>query len=194
MATRSPNEITRLLLAWGNGDQEALRTLVPLLYEELRRLALSNIPNEDADHTPQTKALVQEAYLTLIDSSQVRWRDRMRFFALASPLMRGILIDFKRGRKSLKRGDVIHPPLDDPLKISQDHEVALEALNDALNALGQLYPRQRQVVQLRFFKGLSVEETAEALNVSPETVKRDLRLAKVWLLRELGQGGGDGAS
>jgi RNA polymerase sigma factor (TIGR02999 family) len=192
MANRSPKEITRLLLAWGNGEEQALESLIPLVYEEMRRLARYHMRGERANHPLQTTALVHEAYLKLIDSSRVQWQDRAHFFAVASQLMRRILVDFARSRKNLKRGgDAIQISLGESLEISQEPGADLVALDDALNALSQLDPRQSRVVELRFFGGLSVEETAEALKVSPETVKRDWRLAKVWLLRELGSGGGD---
>jgi RNA polymerase sigma factor (TIGR02999 family) len=191
MATRSPKEITRLLLAWGNGDQEALDNLVPLVYEELRRMARRHMRGERANHALQTTDLIHEAYLRLIDSSQTQWQDRAHFFAVASQLMRRILVDFARSRKNLKRGgDAIQISLGKALEISQERGPDLVALDEALNSLARLDPRQSRVVELRFFGGLSVEETAEALKVSPETVKRDWRLAKVWLLRELGRGGG----
>jgi RNA polymerase sigma factor (TIGR02999 family) len=192
MATQSPKEITRLLLAWGNGDQAALENLIPLVYEELRRLARRHMRGERANHALQATALVHEAYLRLIDSSQVKWQDRTHFFSVASQLMRRILVDFARSRKNLKRGgDAIQVSLSEALEIPQQRGADLVALDDALNVLAQLDPRQSRMVELRFFGGLSVEETAEALKVSPETVKRDWRLAKVWLLRELGQGGYD---
>jgi RNA polymerase sigma factor (TIGR02999 family) len=191
MATRSPKEITRLLLAWRNGNQEALESLTPLVYGELRRLARRHMRGERVNHTLQTTALVHEAYLKLIDSSQVQWQDRAHFFAVASQLMRRILVDFARSRKNLKRGgDAIQISFSAALEISQKPDADLMTLDDALNSLARLDPRQSRVVELRFFGGLSVEETAEALKVSPETVKRDWRLAKVWLLRELGRGGG----
>jgi RNA polymerase sigma factor (TIGR02999 family) len=191
MATYSPKEITRLLLAWGNGDQAALENLIPMIYEELRRLARRHMRGERANHTLQTTALVHEAYVRMIDSSQTQWQDRSHFFAVASQLMRRILVDFARGRKNLKRGGgAIQVTLSEALGIPQERGADLVALDGALNALAQLDPRQSRVVELRFFGGLSVEETAEALKVSTETVKRDWRLAKVWLLRELGQGGG----
>src|SRR5262245_1873188 len=139
MATRSPKEITRLLLAWGNGEQEALDNLVPLVYEELRRLARRHMRGERANHTLQPPALVHEAYLKLIDSSQVQWQDRAHFFAVASQSMRRILVDFARSHKSLKRGgDVIQISLSNTLEISQNPGADLVALDDALNALAQL--------------------------------------------------------
>ncbi len=181
-----------MLLAWGNGDQEAPENLIPLVYEELRRLARRHMRSERAGHTLQTTALVHEAYLKLIDSSRVQWQNRAHFYAVSAQLMRRILVDFARSRSKLKRGgDAIQVSLGEGLEISRERGADLVALDDALNTLTRLDPRQSRVVELRFFGGLSVEETAEALKVSPETVKRDWRLAKIWLLRELKQGGDD---
>ncbi len=180
-------QVTDLLVAWGEGDPSALERLIPLVHEELRRLARRQMAGERPGHTLQTTALVNEAYLRLVDLSRVRWQDRTHFFAMSARLMRRILVDHARTRQSLKRGGGARlVSLDEALVVSEGRGEDLVALDDALHALAKTAPRKSQVVELRFFGGLSVEETAEALGVSPETVMRDWRLAKVWLLRELG--------
>jgi RNA polymerase sigma factor (TIGR02999 family) len=179
-------EVTDLLTAWGGGDQSALEKLVPLVHAELHRLARRQMTRERRDHTLQTSALVNEAYLRLIDLSRVRWQDRAHFFAMSSRLMRRILVDHARSRSSMKRtvgGE--RASFEEALVVSDESSVDLIALDDALQALETFDPRKSQVIEMRFFGGLSIEETAEALHVSPETVKRDWRLAKLWLLREL---------
>jgi RNA polymerase sigma factor (TIGR02999 family) len=181
-----PLEVTDLLTAWGGGDQSALEKLVPLVHAELHRLARRQMTRERRDHTLQTSALVNEAYLRLIDLSRVRWQDRAHFFAMSSRLMRRILVDHARSRKSIKRnvgGE--RASFEEALVVSDESSVDLIALDDALLALEVFDLRKSQVIEMRFFGGLSIEETAEALHVSPETVKRDWRLAKLWLLREL---------
>jgi len=186
MTTPSPQEVTQLLLAWSQGDQSALDQLIPLVHAELHRLAHRCMDRERAGHTLQTTALVNEAYLRLIDSSQVRWQNRAHFFAVAAQLMRRILVDFARSRHNLKRGGAAQRvSLDEALLVPQEPDPDLIALDEALNVLAALDPRQARAVELRFFGGLSVEETAEVLQVSPETVHRDWRVAKAWLLREL---------
>ncbi|MGH9768946.1 MAG: sigma-70 family RNA polymerase sigma factor [Blastocatellia bacterium] len=186
MAQPSVQEITRLLVAWGQGDQTALERLMPLVYEELRRLARRHMNRQRPGHTLQTTALVNEAYLRLIDSSQVQWQNRAHFFAVSAQLMRRILVDFARSRKSLKRGaEARQVTLDDSLDISSERGADLIALDDALNTLGVMNPRQCQIVELRYFGGLSEEEIAEALKISPRTVRRDWSLARAWLYREL---------
>jgi RNA polymerase sigma factor (TIGR02999 family) len=188
MAQPSAQEITRLLLAWGQGDQTALERLMPLVYEELRRLARRHMNRQRAGHTLQTTALVNEAYLRLIDSSQVQWQNRAHFFAVSAHLMRRILIDFARSRMSLKRGaEARQITLDDALEVSSERGADLIALDDALNTLAGMNPRQSQIVELRYFGGLSEEEIAEALKISPRTVRRDWSLARAWLYRELSQ-------
>jgi RNA polymerase sigma factor (TIGR02999 family) len=188
MAQPSTQEITGLLLAWGQGDQSALERLMPLVYEELRRLARRHMNRQRAGHTLQTTALVNEAYLRLIDSSQVQWQNRAHFFAVSAHLMRRILIDFARSRMSLKRGaEARQITLDDSLEVSSERGADLIALDDALNTLAGMNPRQSQIVELRYFGGLSEEEIAEALKISPRTVRRDWSLARAWLYRELSQ-------
>jgi RNA polymerase sigma factor (TIGR02999 family) len=186
MSTAAPNEITQLLLAWSQGDRSALDRLIPLVYEELRRLAKRYMAQERPGHTLQTTALVNEAYLRLIDSSQVQWQNRAHFFAVSAQLMRRILVDFARDRRQLKRGgETRRVSLDEALIVSEEPGTDLVALDDALSALAALDQRQCQVVEMRFFGGMSVDETAEALKISPTTVRRDWTLARAWLHREL---------
>ena len=189
-ATPSPNgsraHVTELLLAWGSGDRVALDELVPLIHEELRRLARHQMRGERDNHTLQTTALVNEAFLRLVDLRRIRWQDRAHFLALSARLMRRILVDHARSRSYQKRGaGVANVTLDESLIASPERGIDLVALDDALEDLARVDARKSQVVELRFFGGLSVEETAEALKVSSETVTRDWRLAKVWLLREI---------
>jgi len=184
--TPSPQEVTQLLLAWSNGDQTALEKLTPMVYEELRRLAHRYMRRELPGHTLQTTALVNEAYLRLIDAGNLRWQNRAHFFAISAQLMRRILVDFARRRNFLKRGgEAQQVSLDEALVIANARDSDLVALDEALSELAAIDPRQSRVVELRFFGGLSVEETAEVLNVSPDTVMRDWKVAKLWLLREL---------
>ena len=186
MATPVSHEVTRLLLAWSDGDQAALDQLMPLVYGELRRLAKHHMCHERAGHTLESTALIHEAYLRLIDAKQVRWENRAHFFAAAARLMRQILVDLARERGSRKRGgDARQVSLDEALVISPQRHEGLVALDQALNALAEIDARKSRVVELRFFGGLSVEETAEALKVSVETVNRDWRFAKSWLSRRL---------
>lgn len=192
MASRFPKDVTQLLLAWNGGDRAALDRLIPLVYEELRRTAKRYMRRERAGHTLQTTALVNEVYLRLIDADSVRWQDRAHFFAIAAQLMRRILVDFARRRQQLKRGGDMHQvSLDEALAVVQDRGVDLVALDDALNALASLDQRQCQVVEMRFFGGLTEDEIAEVLNVSPRTVRNDWSMAKAWLLRELSNRGND---
>lgn len=189
MAAASPQTITELLLAWSEGDQNALQKLTPLVYAELHRLAHHYMAGERTGHTLQSSALVNEAYLRLVESSRVRWQNRAHFFAVSAQLMRRILVDFARSRQYAKRGgNAPVLPLDDEAPVAAEQCAELVALDDALGALAAVDPRKSQVVELRFFGGLSVEETAEVLKVSAETVMRDWRLAKVWLRRELRRG------
>jgi RNA polymerase sigma factor (TIGR02999 family) len=179
-------QVTELLVAWGGGDRSALDRLVPLVHQELRRLARRQMGRERRGHMLQTTALVNEAYIRLIDISRVRWQDRAHFFAMSASLMRRILVEHARSRQSLKReGESKRVSLDEAIDVSRERGVNLIALDDALQALGKIDARKSQVVELRFFGGLTVEETAETLGVSPRTVMSDWALAKVWLLREL---------
>jgi RNA polymerase sigma factor (TIGR02999 family) len=186
MPTHSPKEITRLLVAWGEGDQSALTELTPLVYEELHRLAHHYMSGERDGHTLQTTALVNEAYVRLIDWKNVRWQNRAHFFAVSAQLMRRILVDFARSRDSNKRGaGALAVALDEAEFVADDIGTDMVAIDDALNALAKLDARQSRVVELRFFGGLSIEETAEVLQVSAATVRRDWSLARAWLRREL---------
>jgi RNA polymerase sigma factor (TIGR02999 family) len=186
MPTNSPQEITQLLVAWSDGDQSALEGLTQLVYEELRRLAHHYMSHERPGHTLQTSALVNEAFLRLIDWKNVRWQNRAHFFAVSAQLMRRILVDFARDKKYQKRGgDALRVSLSEATVFTNPRSQDLVALDEALSALGKIDPRKGQVVEMRFFGGLSVKEVAEVLKVSEETVMRDWRLAKVWLLREL---------
>jgi RNA polymerase sigma-70 factor, ECF subfamily len=179
---------TELLRAWSQGDESARERLIPLLYDELHRLARRCMRQERPDHTLQATALVNEAYLRLIDVNRVEWRNRTHFLALAAQMMRRILIEFARSRHRQKRGGAaIRVNIDDIAELPEPQERNLVALGDALSALAIFDARMSQVVELRFFGGLTVEETAEVLNVSPETVMRDWKTAKAWLLRELRQ-------
>lgn len=182
------DEVTNLLRAWSDGDVRALEKLIPLVYQELHRTAHRYMDREDPDHTLQTTALVNEAYLRLVGVRGVTWQSRSHFLALCAKLMRRILTDFARSRRSLKRGgQVEHVSWDEALVISHEPRADLVALDDALKSLETLDQRKSQVIELRFFGGLSVTETADVLKVSPETVLRDWRLAKDWLIRELSE-------
>jgi RNA polymerase sigma factor (TIGR02999 family) len=173
-------------MAWSNGDESALERLIPLVHSELRRLAKRYMRRERPGHTLQTTALVNEAYVRLIDAGRVKWQDRAHFLAISARLMRRILVDYARSRNYVKRGgEARHVALEEAAVYSEDRAPDLIALDDVLRALAETDPRKSQIVELRFFGGLSVEETAEVLKVSPDTVGRDWRLAKAWLLREL---------
>lgn len=188
MPEGTEKEITHLLLAWSDGDQSALDRLAPLIHAELHRLAHHYMRGERPGHVLQTSALVNEAYIRLIDWKNVQWQNRAHFFGVAAQLMRRILVDFARDKKYLKRGgDALHVSLSEAAALSVQRSADLIALDEALNALAEIDPRKVRVVELRFFGGLSIDETAEVLKVSKETVMRDWRLAKVWLLRELNE-------
>jgi len=180
------HEITQLLVAWNAGDQAALEKLTPLVYQELHRLAKHYMARENAGHTLQPTALVNEAYLRLIEQKQVRWQNRAHFFGISAQLMRRILVDMARSRQRAKRGGAAPKVvLDETLVIANVPGEDLVALDDALQTLAAMDERKSRVVELRFFGGLSVKETAEVLQISPETVMRDWKFAKVWLHREL---------
>jgi len=182
----STPEITQMLRAWTAGDQQALEKLTPLVHRELHRVARRYMAGERSGHTLQTTALVNEVYLRLVDCGQVNWHDRAHFFAVSAQLMRRILVDFARSRGYQKRGgNAPHISLDDAPPVCSEPDPNLLALDDALKALAELDRRKSRVVELRFFGGLNIEETAEILGVSAVTVMRDWRLAKIWLLREL---------
>ena len=186
MPQPSPHEVSQLLRAWSSGDEAALQTLIPLVYEELHRIARRYMGREREGHTLQTSALVNEAYLRLVDWKNVEWQNRAHFFAVSAQMMRRILVDFARDRRYLKRGGgALQVSLAEAAGMTSQRGTDLVALDDALNSLAEVDKRKSEVVELRFFGGLSVEETAEVLKVSAETVMRDWKLAKVWLLREL---------
>jgi RNA polymerase sigma factor (TIGR02999 family) len=186
MKPPSQSEVTQLLLAWSDGDQTALEELTPQVYAELRRLAKRYMSRERAGHPLQTTALVNEAYVRLIDLRQVRWRNRDQFFGVAAQLMRHILVDFARARLRAERGGYKQQvPLDEVAVVSKEKSADFIALDDALKSLAEIDPRKSRIVELRYFGGLSVEETAEALKVSPRAVQREWSLARAWLYREL---------
>ena len=188
------HEITQLLRAWSGGDEKALEKLMPLVFEDLHRAAHRYMAQERPGHLLQTTALVNEVYFRLVDFRKMTWQDRAHFFAVCGRLMRRVLTDFARSRGYLKRGgDSPHVALNEALVVSREPPVDLTALDDGMKALAAFDPRKSQVVELRFFGGLSVEETAEVLKVSPETVKRDWGLARVWLLREMSGERGHGS-
>lgn len=182
----SPPEVTQLLVAWSNGDRVAGDELMPLVYDELHRLAHQYMRKERPGGMLQTSALVNEAYLRLIDQKDVQWQNRAHFYGIAAQMMRRILVDHARGRQSAKRGGDTPPvPLDEGLIVSNERNAEVLALDETLKTLAVLDKRKSQIVELRFFGGLSIEETAEVLAVSPGTVMRDWTLAKAWLLREM---------
>lgn len=182
----SPRNITELLVDWGAGNEAALEALTPLVYEELHRIAERYMANERPGHVLQATALVNEAYLRLIDWQHVQWQNRAHFFGVAAKLMRRILVDAARTRRRGKRGGgVSHVTISEALEVAATQSADLVALDDALKSLEQLDVRQGRVVELRFFGGLSLEETAHVLNVSVGTVRRDWSLAQAWLFREL---------
>jgi RNA polymerase sigma factor (TIGR02999 family) len=179
-------EITQLLLAWGEGDEHALERLMPFVYDELRRLAGFHMRNQKVGHTLQATALVNEAYVRLIDSSRVRWQNRAHFFAMSSQLMRRVLVDFARAKNSQKRGgDEIKVTFDDILPVSEKKESQLIDLDEALNRLAEFSPRQAKIVEMRYFGGLTEEEIGEAINISSRTVRREWSSARAWLYREI---------
>jgi RNA polymerase sigma-70 factor, ECF subfamily len=179
------DDISRLLRAWSDGDQSALEKLTPMVYSELHRLARRYMRRERPGHSLQTTALVNEAYMRLVDYERMQWQNRAHFFAVSAQVMRRILVEHAR-RHNLKRGGGIqHFSLEEAVVVGGDQDADLVALDDKMNALARIDPRKVQVVEMRFFGGLSVEETAEVLKISPVTVKRDWRAAKAWLYREL---------
>ncbi|HEX3145661.1 MAG TPA: sigma-70 family RNA polymerase sigma factor [Pyrinomonadaceae bacterium] len=178
--------LTELLVAWGNGDDSARDELMPLVYEELHRLAHRHMGRERIGHMLQTSGLVNEAYLRLIDQSQVHWQNRAHFFAVAARMMRRILVDYARSRRYAKRGGgAPEISLDEALTVSDERSSEVVALDEALTRFAQVDERKSQIVELRFFGGLSIEETAAVLALSPGTIMRDWTLAKAWLRREL---------
>ncbi|PYS99490.1 MAG: RNA polymerase subunit sigma-70 [Acidobacteria bacterium] len=181
MDQRQP-EITRILRAWSGGDREAVDSLMPLVYDELHKVAAQYLRKQRPDHTLQPTALVNEAYLKLIDISSVSWQDRAHFFAVASQTMRHVLVDHARSRKRDKRGGGAQKvSLDEAISFSQGNEVDLLSLDESMRELAAMDEQQSRIVELRFFGGLTVEETAVVLHISPATVKREWRIAKAWL-------------
>lgn len=188
MSAAASTQVTALLLRWSQGDGEAREKLVPLVYDELRRVARNCLAGQRPDHTLQSTALVHEAYLRLIDHTSVRWDSRVHFFAVAAQLMRRILVDHARRKRAKKRGgNCVTLLLDDDLALPQQREIDLLALDEALNNLAELDARQSRLVELRFFTGLSIEETSQVMEISPATVKREWATARLWLLREMGR-------
>jgi RNA polymerase sigma-70 factor, ECF subfamily len=186
--TSSPHSVTALLLDWSNGNEESLDRLIPVVYDELRRHAARHLLRERRQHTLQTTALIHEAYLRLIDQKHVRWQNRAHLFGIAARLMRQILIDHARKHHAAKRGGAdIRLSLEEAMAASEGRDVNLMALDEALNRLAALDPRKGRVVELRYFGGLGMEETAEVLGVSLATAKHDWSMAKAWLRRELGR-------
>ena len=183
-----PENITQLLNQWSDGDERALDRLTPLVYEELRQQAARYLRRERPGHTMQTTALINEAYLRLIDAKEVRWQGRAHFFAIAANLMRRILVDHARQRNAAKRGgSPLHVTLDRIVATAKQSNVDVLSIDEALTKLAAIDRQQAQIVELRFFSGLSVEETAAALGISPRTVKRDWSVARAWLRREIGE-------
>jgi len=190
MPTPLPLEVTQLLMAWSDGDQTALEKLVPQVHAELFRLAKLYMGQERPGHILQTTALVNEAYMRLIDWKNVSWQNRAHFFGVSAQLMRRILVDFARSRDYFKRGgEAQHVSLDEATVVTQEKDADFVALDDALNSLAAIDSRKSKIVELRFFGGLSVEETAEFLGISPRTVKREWSMAQAWLHRELNRSG-----
>ncbi len=186
MSQAAPQDITRLLLDWGNGDKEALDKLMPFVYDELRRLAGNYMRNQKPGHTLQTTALVNEAYLRLIDSSQVRWQNRTHFFAISAQLMRRVLVDFARTKNAEKRGgNEQKVTFDETLPVFSQKESDLIALDEVLKELAKMNERQSRIVEMRYFGGMSEEEISEALDISTRTVRRDWSVARAWLFSKL---------
>jgi RNA polymerase sigma factor (TIGR02999 family) len=185
MSVHSPEKMSQLLVAWGNGDKAALDKLIPLVYDELHRMAHHYMRGERPGHSLQTSAIINEAYLRLVDYRKMRWQNRAHFFAVAAQLMRRILVDHARSRNYAKRGQGACKVSLEEAEVSQEPATYMIALDDALINLATLDPRKNQIVELRYFGGLSIEETAEVLGLSPTTVKREWRGAKAWLHRAI---------
>jgi RNA polymerase sigma-70 factor (ECF subfamily) len=186
MSQSSTHEVTQLLIAWSSGDKAALDKLMPLIHQELRRLAHHYMSRERADHTLQTTALVNEAYLRLVNRKEAQWQNRTHFFAIAATLMRNILVDHARSHGYAKRGGgALRTELDEAMVVSQERAAEVVALDDVLTQLAVFDPQQGQIVELRFFGGLTIEETADVLDLSPATIKREWKTAKAWLYHEL---------
>ncbi len=191
-AGSATGDVSTLLRAWSEGDRGAFEKMTPIVYRELHRLARRYMSRERPGHSLQATALVNEAYVRLVDYKRMQWQDRAHFFAVSAQLMRRILVEHARRRNLKRGGGLVHVSLDEAVVVSGNPGADLVALDDALNALARHDPRKVQVVEMRFFGGLSLEETAEVLKVSAVTVRRDLRTAKAWLYRELTGGSPDG--
>jgi RNA polymerase sigma factor (TIGR02999 family) len=188
MNAPQPDEITEQLIAWSKGDAAALERLIPVVYQELRRMAGYYLRRENAGHSLQPTALVHEAYLRLIDQRRVEWQNRAHFFGVAAQMMRRILVDHAKAKHRQKRGGTAEPlTLDEQVNFTRERAAELIALDDALKALGEVDVRKSRVVELRYFGGLTVEETARVLDISTQTVTRDWNLAKAWLYQQLNQ-------
>ena len=186
MGPSSSRQLSELLVGLGRGESQALEAILPLVYEELRRAARNHLRQQRPNHTLQTTALVNEVYLRLIDIQQVSWQNRAHFFAISARMMRRILTDFARSRNYLKRGgEAVHVSWDEALVVSEEPDADIVAIDGALTQLAEVDPRKSQVVELRFFGGLGIEETAEVLKISQQTVMRDWKFAKAWLMRAL---------
>jgi RNA polymerase sigma factor (TIGR02999 family) len=193
MSVPSPEKMSQLLVEWGDGDKAALDKLIPLVYDELHRMAHHYMRGERPGHSLQTSAIINEAYLRLVDYRKMRWQNRAHFFAVAAQLMRRILVDHARSRNYAKRGQGACKVSLEEAEVSQEPATYMIALDDALINLATLDPRKSQIVELRYFGGLSIEETAEVLGLSPTTVKREWRRAKAWLHRAITRGESDEA-
>lgn len=192
MEPQAPSEVSLLLQGWRKGDRQALDTLLPLVYTELRRLARVQLQKERPGHTLQSTALVHEAYLRLVGLDTPQWESRTHFFAIAAQLMRQILVDYARRHRAAKRGgSICKLSLEDALVASRTRDVDVVALDDALNTLAKIDPRQSRVVELRFFAGLSLQEISEAMEIAPATVQRDWTAARAWLYREISRNAGE---
>ena len=192
--TPSPPNVTELLRNWSDGDKQAQEELFQVVYNELHRQAARYLRNEQPGISLQTTDLIHEAYLRLTNRQHIEWQNRLHFFAIAAKVMRHILVDHVRGRQAAKRGGSdIRLPLEDAMVVLPGQDLDLVALDEALTRLAEIDPQQSQIVELRFFSGLSVEETAKVLDVSERTIKRDWKVAKAWLRRELSRGGKEGA-
>lgn len=186
MPVEVPRDISGLIAAWGNGDEEALSSLVSLLYPDLRRIARQHLGRRPAGHTMESGALANEAYLKLVRAGGIRCESRVHFLALCSQIIRRILVDHSRGRGYAKRGgSAVRVPLDEVLLCAQSHGIDVQALDETLQSLAKIDGRKARVVELRYFGGLSIEETGDFLGISPETVKRDWKMAKAWLFAAL---------
>ena len=184
--TAPPNDITQLLVDWGKGNKKALDGVMPLVYDELHRIASRYLRRERVGHTLQTTALINEAYLRIVDQNRVNWQSRAHFFGVAAQMMRRILVDHARSHLYAKRGGGAQKlTLDEAIATPQERDLDLVALDDALTTLAQVDPQQSRIIELRFFGGLTIEETAEVLGISPATVKRDWNMAKAWLFGEI---------